>query len=149
MQRHFCTSVYTYRPDTRQFLLIKHKKLGKWLQPGGHVDPDELPDTAAVREVFEETGLHVELIGDHLPRPTDPVRPFAMQLNVITENEHEHIDFVYLATPVGSLALTQNVQETDGIKWYALDEILNDDFDTFDTVKHWCRYFFNHLNFNS
>ena len=38
-------------------LLHRHKRLGRWLQPGGHVDPGEAPEDAAVRETYEETGI--------------------------------------------------------------------------------------------
>lgn len=43
----------------RGVVLLKHKRLGIWLQPGGHVDPGEDPAAAAVREATEETGLAV------------------------------------------------------------------------------------------
>lgn len=43
-------------------LLVKHKKLGIWLNPGGHIDEGELPHEAAEREFFEETGVKVEAI---------------------------------------------------------------------------------------
>jgi len=43
-------------------LLIKHKKLGIWLNPGGHIDEGELPHEAAEREFFEETGVKVKAI---------------------------------------------------------------------------------------
>ena len=146
MQRHFTCSVYVYRADTRQFLFIKHKKLGKWLQPGGHVDPDELPDTAAVREVLEETGLCVELLGERLPRETDPVRPYGVQLNVIKAGEHEHIDLIYLAVPVGGCELTLNEQETEGIGWMTLAEIEDEGFDTYEPQRDWCRRFYGMMN---
>lgn len=42
-----------------KILLIKHKKLGLWMCPGGHMDQDEAPHTAAEREFFEETGIKV------------------------------------------------------------------------------------------
>ena len=40
-------------------LLHLHRRLGRWLQPGGHVEPGEDPDDAAVRETVEETGIAV------------------------------------------------------------------------------------------
>ena len=43
----------------RGVLLLRHKRLGFWLQPGGHIDPGESPWDAAVREAHEETGLDV------------------------------------------------------------------------------------------
>ncbi len=42
--------------------LIFHRKLKKWLPPGGHIDPNEMPSETAIREAFEETGLEIELI---------------------------------------------------------------------------------------
>lgn len=55
----------------RGVVLLRHKRLGLWLQPGGHIDPDESPWEAALREAHEETGLDVVYadIGDHgVPR---------------------------------------------------------------------------------
>ena len=50
----------------RGVLLLKHKRLGLWLQPGGHIDPGESPWEAALREAEEETGLEVSFadVGD-------------------------------------------------------------------------------------
>lgn len=43
----------------RGVVLLRHKRLGLWLQPGGHVDPGETPWDGARREAQEETGLEV------------------------------------------------------------------------------------------
>ncbi len=43
-------------------LLVKHKKLGIWLNPGGHIEANELPYQAAEREFFEETGVKVRAV---------------------------------------------------------------------------------------
>ena len=43
----------------------RHRDVQRWVIPGGALEPDELPADAAVREVWEETGLHVRLTGIH------------------------------------------------------------------------------------
>src|SRR5436189_5409859 len=55
---HFTASAFVLSPDRRDLVLIHHKKLGIWVQPGGHVEPsdDDLLG-AARREVLEEVGL--------------------------------------------------------------------------------------------
>ena len=57
MIKHFCVSVYVFNPKSKNFLMVNHKKLGKWVQPGGHIELNEDPEEASLREVFEETGL--------------------------------------------------------------------------------------------
>ncbi len=62
---HFTASAFVLAPDGGALLLIEHAKLGRWLQPGGHVEPHD-PDleAAARREVAEETGLEeLEAVG--------------------------------------------------------------------------------------
>ncbi len=55
---HFTASAFVVSPDLRSMLLILHSKLDLWLQPGGHIDPDDADVTAAARrEVVEETGV--------------------------------------------------------------------------------------------
>ena len=83
-------------------LLHKHKKLGRWFPPGGHVEPDELPDDAAVREVLEESGVPVALVGERalpLAEPRQLIRPRGVQLETIIPG-HEHIDLIYFARPL-------------------------------------------------
>lgn len=143
MERHFCTSVYVYNPKTEKFLFIKHRKLNKWLMPGGHWENNELPDDAALREVYEETGLIVKLIGERLPRQTDQICPYGIQRNIIEDGKHEHIDLVYLAVPERGERLVQNKEETDGIDWFTVKEINNKTFDTFEECRGWCNYFFD------
>lgn len=55
---HFTASAFVLSPDQRCLLLIFHKKLKMWLQPGGHIEPTDRDVVAAARrEVSEETGL--------------------------------------------------------------------------------------------
>lgn len=139
MEKHFCVSVYVYDAKEQKVLLVKHKKMGLWVQPGGHVEPNESMEEAAIREVYEETGLTVELIGNRVPRNSDYILPLAIQKNLV-KDDHIHMDFVYVAKVIGDNELVQNIEETDGIKWYSLDEINDTNFETFDDVREWCKY---------
>lgn len=106
-----------------QVLLHRHHKLGIWLPPGGHVEPNETPDDAAVREVLEETGVRVTLVGERAvdaPGPVQLIRPRGVQLEAIAPG-HEHIDLIYLARPLepyeGELA-GEFVGDAHGLGWY-------------------------------
>ncbi|MEY4174761.1 MAG: hypothetical protein RI900_1926 [Actinomycetota bacterium] len=63
---HVTGSAIVVTADRSRVLLHKHKRLGMWLQPGGHIDPGELPWQGALREAVEETGLPASLVDDHL-----------------------------------------------------------------------------------
>src|SRR5205809_2551859 len=53
-------SVLTF-DDQRRVLLVRHAEGNDWTTPGGMIEPYETPADAAVRETWEETGLHVAL----------------------------------------------------------------------------------------
>ncbi len=142
MERHFNVTVYVTNEEGK-FLLIRHKKLQKWLPPGGHIEANERPDVAALREVKEETGIDVILEGEKFPRDTDCVRPYGIQMNVIKAGEHEHMDIIFKAKPVKNVKLILNEEETEGINWFSIDEILNPAFDSFEETKKWCEKFSN------
>lgn len=119
-------------------LLHRHKKLGRWFPCGGHIDPNELPDEAAVREVFEESGVPVTLIGERalpLAEPRQLVRPRGIQLETISEG-HEHIDLIYFAKPQpdydGALLKTD---ETLG--WYSPDALTT--LELTEEIYYWVR----------
>lgn len=119
--RHFTVAVFVVHEGS--VLLHLHRKLGMWLPPGGHIEKDELPDDAAVREVLEETGIEVELVGEKREDITDPVqlhRPAGVQLEYIGPG-HEHIDLIYFARPTGSTAIRVEFKE-EKVGWYAPDD---------------------------
>jgi ADP-ribose pyrophosphatase YjhB (NUDIX family) len=106
-------------------LLLLHRKLGKWFPPGGHIDPHELPDHAAVREVREESGLDVELLtqGGALGHVLVLPQPYCILLEDISP-EHQHIDLIYFArVRGGSLAHAEREAHAAGwFTWEALDD---------------------------
>ena len=119
--RHFTVAVFVVRE--RNILLHRHRKLEMWLPPGGHIEKDELPDEAAVREVLEETGVEVELVGERREDVADPVqlhRPAGVQLEYIGPG-HEHIDLIYFARPTGSVEISAEF-EKDKVGWYSPED---------------------------
>jgi 8-oxo-dGTP pyrophosphatase MutT (NUDIX family) len=58
---HFTASAFVLCPERRRVLLIHHQKLARWVQPGGHIEPDDIDLAAAARrEASEETGVVIE-----------------------------------------------------------------------------------------
>lgn len=109
----------------RRVLLIHHRKLNKWLPLGGHIELDEDPEIAALREAKEESGLDVELIGER-PPTTEPgtralIGPRFLDIHRISDT-HEHIGMIYWARPkCGEVALA--VEEHHDIRWCAPDDL--------------------------
>jgi 8-oxo-dGTP pyrophosphatase MutT (NUDIX family) len=119
--RHFTVAVFVVWEG--KILLHLHRKLGMWLPPGGHIEKDELPDEAALREVLEETGIRVRLVGERREDVTDPVqlhRPAGVQLENI-EPGHQHIDLIYFAMLTGPTEIQRSYNE-DRVGWYGPDE---------------------------
>jgi len=85
-----------------KILLIHHRKLDKWLPLGGHIELDEDPEQAALREAKEESGLDVELLGERPPTTSPGTRaliaPRFLDIHRISET-HEHIGMIYWARP--------------------------------------------------
>ena len=115
---HFTASSFILSPDQKSLLLIYHSKLHRWLQPGGHVDPEDVNIVAsAQREVREEVGLSdLELVSNGI---------FDVDIHEIParkkEPAHDHYDvrFVFQA-PDLSFAAGSDALEA---RWGPLTEI--------------------------
>jgi 8-oxo-dGTP pyrophosphatase MutT (NUDIX family) len=115
----------TFVVNEGRTLLLLHRKLGKWFPPGGHIDPHELPNQAAIREVREETGLEVELLtrGRRLGTVEVLPQPYCILLENISPG-HQHIDLIYFARVCGG-SLAHAEREAHAARWLtwgALDD---------------------------
>ena len=131
--RHF--TVTTTIVHKNKVLLHLHKKLGIWIPIGGHIERDELPQEAAVREAKEESGLDVVLYN---PDPKINysnnkllIRPMHIFLQKINEF-HEHINFTYYAI-ANTFQLSPEDNKIEDLKWFTAKEIIDNDF--WDDVK--------------
>jgi 8-oxo-dGTP pyrophosphatase MutT (NUDIX family) len=100
-------------------LLIHDRTLDKWLPLGGHIELDEDPEQAALREAKEESGLDVELIGER-PPTTGPgtralIAPRFLDIHRINDT-HEHIGMIYWARSKSG-QLTLSAVEHHEIRW--------------------------------
>lgn len=131
--RDFTVAVFVVHRE--RVLLHFHQKLQRWLPPGGHIEPNELPDEAALREVMEETGVACRLTGgtrmtyDDPSLPIQLVSPAGIQLEQIGPG-HQHIDLIYFAT--GAPA-----EPREQVGWFGLEEL--DPLALTDEVRTWCR----------
>ncbi len=123
----------------KKLLMINHKKIGAWLPPGGHVEENEFPYEAAIRETKEETEADVELVGrDPIGYNDDGahtlIQPFAIVYENVpykTQPMHIHFDMIYIAKMLNS-SVSHN-DESTGIKWFGVEEIKA--LDTLPNVK--------------
>jgi len=130
--RHFTATAYIVNDGATA--LHEHERLGVRLPPGGHVDRDELPHEAALREVHEETGLDAELVATESsitgPNTRGLPEPAHLMLHDINLHEdgsvgHQHVDHLYYAR-VDSREISPNGTdevEPDGWRWYTPAEL--------------------------
>ncbi len=124
LPKHLVVTGYVLDPTGRRVLLLFHRKLQRWLPPGGHVEASEDPLRALVREVWEETGLLVRPLSDPeggsepgvLPLP----RPHHVQVETI-DGRHEHVDLAYVCEIVGG-EVRGNV-ESEEVRWVAEEDL--------------------------
>ena len=117
------------RPQTLFVLLVHHRKLNRWLQPGGHADGEHNIAEVALREVREETGL----TQIQLSHSTDSLLPLDIDVHLIparrdsagniTEDAHQHHDIRFLVIADSSDNLIVS-DESHDVRWFTYEEIL-------------------------
>jgi 8-oxo-dGTP pyrophosphatase MutT (NUDIX family) len=116
MQGHITASGLVIRD--RKALFIFHPFIKQWFQPGGHIDQGEDPVRAAIREVYEETGVICELLNGCLD-------PIDIDLHEIPENPkkgegaHLHIDLLFVLKVIEEQESPENIEKA----WVPFDQI--------------------------
>jgi hypothetical protein len=111
---HFTGSCWLVNRDGTKFLLTLHKKIGRWLQLGGHADGDQDLARVSLKEAREESGLrNIELLSDEI---------FDIGIHLIAEHkgipEHYHYDVRFLLKTTDNDEDIQISNESDDLKWF-------------------------------
>jgi 8-oxo-dGTP diphosphatase len=136
-----CVTATCFILDKKKILLLKHKKLNRWMPPGGHIEENETPIDAVIREALEETGLNIRILDSgkgkriNYKKAEEPPRPMAILLeNVPYKTEpHIHFDVVYLAKPISRKTSRLRKGESNRFKWVGKKEI--DGINTYENIK--------------
>ena len=147
LEKHFVATGFVLNCEETKMLMVYHRKLDRWAAPGGHIEENELPEDAALREVFEETGIKAEIkscsknnIASDTQKEVQLSTPYVILGEYIpknTESEtHIHIDLVYLCEAEETETLKQEA-EVKAVKWMTWDEIVTSN--TFSSVKNFAR----------
>ena len=118
---HFTGSAWLVSADGTRVLLMHHRKLDRWLQPGGHADGDTDLTRVALREAQEETGvidLRVEGGIFDIDRHRIPARA--------NEPEHWHYDVRYVVHAGGDDRFVIN-EESRALAWRSVTDVVADD----------------------
>ncbi len=120
-------TVTAYIMFGNKVLLRKHDKYDIWVGVGGHIELDEDPVTAVIRECKEEVGLDITIYdgGDRSIEMEQRMRylppPAHMNIHYVGGTEHQHIDLIYYATSDSDAVVPE--ASTDKWVWLTEDEV--------------------------
>lgn len=120
---HITTSAIIFSPNGDETLLIDHKTIGRWLQPGGHYEPADFFWQSALREGKEETGL--SSLSLH-PWHQGQDYPFVIDSHDVPgkasrrEVAHIHHDLQYLFMAPREAVLTAQIEEVHAAQWHPI-----------------------------
>jgi len=129
--RHFVATVYAVHEGA--VALHEHDKLEMWLPAGGHLDRDELPHEAALRETREELGQSVDLVAPQEAITSETVRSIPQPQHFLVEDinvhengdvGHQHVDFVFYGdAPTRAIQPGPGEQPAEDWTWFTADAL--------------------------
>lgn len=157
MKKDFVVSVFVFAKfeGVIHLLLLYHKKLDRWLIPGGHIEFGENPAEAATREIREETNIRdlefVSFVHKDYSSYSDakyvPAPEFVFEEIIQphkTEPLHIHVDMIYVAKTYQYQDIEFNPIESNNIKWVKESDIA--EMDLFDMTKTLAKKFFEKIS---
>jgi len=136
----FTASAYIVYKET--VLLRKHDKYDiGWLDVRGHIELDEDPTEAVVREVKEEVGLDVKLVGtslafDDRPKEKDLIPPRFMNRHRINAT-HEHVDLIYFATAETDITTNIGEERSEELRWFTKQALSDPELKINERVRYY------------
>ncbi len=124
--------------------LAHHKKFNKWTPPGGHIEENETPDQAVVREWKEELNLDVEVVPAHESAfaGDSNATPIPMPFHIDLEREGfdvPHIGYFFYVKLLDENQIVRlQADELHSAKWFSADELA--DLPTFEQVRALARF---------
>jgi len=116
---HFTGSAWIVSPDKSSILMTHHKKLGKWIQLGGHADGENDLLKVALREAKEESGIQqFKVLSEEIFDLDIHEIP---QLNSELRHLHYDVRFLLEADPGGEAVITSN--ESHDVSWIPLADV--------------------------
>jgi 8-oxo-dGTP pyrophosphatase MutT (NUDIX family) len=119
--------------------LRKHDKYKIWLSVGGHIEPDEDPNQAAIREVKEEVGIDIVIKGE-IPRSErsenfkELVTPRFLNRHRINET-HEHVTMVYFAKSPTKEIRQGTTEISDEFHWFTARELADPSYGLRENIR--------------
>jgi 8-oxo-dGTP pyrophosphatase MutT (NUDIX family) len=129
VEGHLTGSAFILDASFQNVLLLHHRKVQRWLQPGGHAEPGEIdPESVALREAQEETGIENLVWHPAAPRPFDlDIHEFPARGS---DPAHWHLDVRYLLVAPDDAVLKLAVEESTDLRWFGWDELVRLNLDT-------------------
>lgn len=124
-------------------LLVFNKTMNNWIALGGHVEPNELPCDAAIREAKEESGLDIVLVqAPGTVASANLIQPRHIHLDHIRP-EHQHINLMYFGRVSGGQMRTISDEETE-LRWFTRED-LETAKDMIPNVREWALFALDEL----
>lgn len=121
----FAVTAIIVHPNKDKILFCYHPKYSFWLFPGGHIELDETPDQALIREVKEETGLSVEVLAEKPEVEGEDSERGLFRPRFVSVHDaqapHQHVAFAYVC--LSKSADIAQSDEHDSLEWKTKEEI--------------------------